>query len=173
MQEMQVWSLGWEDPVDMEMATHSSTLAWNILWTEEPGQLQSMRLQRVKHDLVAEYTHTSCKWPNRITRTKLVMGGKGNGAVSSLPSLSLTFLVFVSLSCWPDPLWLHYYSLPNSLSSFPNLTGLSLFYLLTSCQPLNESFHPSLSTFWSFLLQHYEIQNTVIYNLEIIHSRSG
>ena len=128
MQEMQVWSLGWEDPVDMEMATHSSTLAWNIPWTEEPGQLQSMRLQRVKHDLVAEYTHTSCKWPNRIMRTKLVMGGKGNGAVSSLPSLSLTFLVFVSLSCWPDPLWLHYYSLPNSLSSFPNLTGLSLFW---------------------------------------------
>ena len=48
-QEMQVQSLGWEDPLDKEMATHSSILAWKILWTEEPGGLQSMGLQRVGH----------------------------------------------------------------------------------------------------------------------------
>ena len=144
---MQVWSLGWEDPMDMEMATHSSTLAWEIPWTEEPGKLQSMRLRTVEHDLATEYTHTSYKWPNRIMRTELVMGGKGNGAVSSLLSWSLTFLAFVSLGCWPDPLWLHCYCLPNSLSSFPNLTTLSLFHLFTSYQPLKESFHPSFSTF--------------------------
>ena len=41
-QEMQVWSLGWEDPLEEGMATHSSILAWGILWTEEPGGLQSM-----------------------------------------------------------------------------------------------------------------------------------
>ena len=46
MQEMQVSSLGWEDPLEKEMATHSSILAWEILWTEEPGGLQSMGLQR-------------------------------------------------------------------------------------------------------------------------------
>ena len=50
MQETRVWSLGREDPLEKEMATHSSTLAWRIPWTEEPSGLQSMELQRVGHD---------------------------------------------------------------------------------------------------------------------------
>ena len=54
MQETWVPSLGQEDPLEKEMATHSSILAWEILWTEEPGGLQSMRLQRVGHDLVTK-----------------------------------------------------------------------------------------------------------------------
>ena len=45
MQETQVQSLGWEDPLEKEMATHSSILAWRMLWTEEPGRLQSMGSQ--------------------------------------------------------------------------------------------------------------------------------
>ena len=45
-----VQSLGWEDPLEKEMLTHSSTLAWKIPWMEEPGRLQSMGLQRVGHD---------------------------------------------------------------------------------------------------------------------------
>ena len=45
IQETQVQSLGWEDPLKEEMATHSSILAWTIPWTEEPGGLQSMGLQ--------------------------------------------------------------------------------------------------------------------------------
>ena len=45
MQETRVWSLGREDPLEKEMATHSSTLVWRIPWTEEPGGLQSMGLQ--------------------------------------------------------------------------------------------------------------------------------
>ena len=45
-----VRSLGWKDPLKKEMATHSSILAWKIPWTEEPGRLKSMRLQRVEHD---------------------------------------------------------------------------------------------------------------------------
>ena len=49
MQETWVPSLGWEDPLEKEMATHSSTLAWKIPWTEEPGGLQSMGSQRVRH----------------------------------------------------------------------------------------------------------------------------
>ena len=49
-QEMQVLSLGQEDPLEEEMATHSSILAWEIPWTEEPGRLQSMVLQRVRND---------------------------------------------------------------------------------------------------------------------------
>ena len=47
MQETQVWSLGWEDLLEKGMAAHSSILAWRIPWTEEPGGLQSMGLQRV------------------------------------------------------------------------------------------------------------------------------
>ena len=43
-------SLGWEDPLEAEMVTHSSILAWKIPWTEEPGSLQSMGLQRVRYD---------------------------------------------------------------------------------------------------------------------------
>ena len=54
MQEMGVWSLGWEDPLEKGMATHSSILAWEIPWTEEPGGLQSMGLQRIVLDLVAK-----------------------------------------------------------------------------------------------------------------------
>ena len=50
MQETWVHSLGWEDPLEKEMATQSSTLAWKIPWTEEPRRLQSMGLQRVGHD---------------------------------------------------------------------------------------------------------------------------
>ena len=47
--ETQVQSLGWEDPLEKGKATHSSILAWRIPWTEEPGGLQSMGLQRVRH----------------------------------------------------------------------------------------------------------------------------
>ena len=50
MLETQVQSLGWEDPLEKEMATHSSILAWRIPWIEEPGKLQSTGSQRVVHD---------------------------------------------------------------------------------------------------------------------------
>ena len=50
MQEIRVQLLGREDPLEKEMAIHSSTLAWKIPWTEEPDRLQSMRSQRVGHD---------------------------------------------------------------------------------------------------------------------------
>ena len=50
MLETQVQSLGWEDPLEKGMATHSSILAWRILQTEEPGGVQSMEFQRVEHD---------------------------------------------------------------------------------------------------------------------------
>ena len=54
MQETWVQFLGQEDPLEKEIATHSSILAWEIPWTEEPGRLQSMGLQRVGHDLVTK-----------------------------------------------------------------------------------------------------------------------
>ena len=54
MKEMRVRSLGWEDPLEKEMATHCSILAWGIPWTEEPDQLQSMGLQEVRHGFVSK-----------------------------------------------------------------------------------------------------------------------
>ena len=50
MRETRVQALGWEDPLEKGMVTHSSILAWKIPWTEEPGRLQSMGSQRVGHD---------------------------------------------------------------------------------------------------------------------------
>ena len=58
MQETWVWSLGWEDPLEKGMTTHSSILAWEIPWTEQPGWLQSIGLQRVGHYWATKHTHT-------------------------------------------------------------------------------------------------------------------
>ena len=55
VQETQIKSLGQEDSLEKEMATHSSTLAWRIPWTEEPGKLQSMGLQRVGHNYATNF----------------------------------------------------------------------------------------------------------------------
>ena len=51
-----IWSMGWEDPLEERVATHSSTLAWRIPWTEEPGGLQSIGSQQAGHDL-SDWTH--------------------------------------------------------------------------------------------------------------------
>ena len=64
MREIRIWSLGWEDPLEKEMAIHSSTVAWKIPWTEEPGRLQSMGSQRVGHDWA-----TSRSGSSRIQRS--------------------------------------------------------------------------------------------------------
>ena len=60
VQETRVWSLGSDDPLEKEMATHSSILAWKISWTKEPRGLQYMELQRVRHDWA---TNTNTKDP--------------------------------------------------------------------------------------------------------------
>ena len=57
MQETWVWSLGWEDPLEVETATQLRSLAWNISGTEETGRLQSMESKRVGHDLVTKQRH--------------------------------------------------------------------------------------------------------------------
>ena len=91
-QETRVQSLRWEDPLEKEMAIHSSTLAWRIPWTEDPGRLQSMGLQRVGHDwatflslfLIGLY------WKARTIRSEWALAFGVNTAVSGA-SLS---------SCW-------------------------------------------------------------------------
>ena len=58
MRETRVRSLGGEDPLEKETASHSSTLAWKIPWMEEPGRLQSMGSQRVGHEGATSHTNT-------------------------------------------------------------------------------------------------------------------
>ena len=60
MQETRVQSLGWEDLLEKAMATHSITLAWKIPWMEEPGRLQSMGSQRVRHDWATSLSFSPC-----------------------------------------------------------------------------------------------------------------
>ena len=59
MQKTRIQSLGWEDPLEKERETHSSILAWEVPWTEEPGRLQSTVSQRVGHDLMTNTTTTT------------------------------------------------------------------------------------------------------------------
>ena len=62
MRENWVRSLGWEDPLEKEMTTHSSTLAWKIPWTKKPGRLQSMGSQRVGHNWATSLRLCHCVW---------------------------------------------------------------------------------------------------------------
>ena len=61
-----VRSLGWEDPLEKEMSTHSTTLAWKIPWTEEPGRLQSTGSQRVGHDRATSLSFSKGSWCHSV-----------------------------------------------------------------------------------------------------------
>ena len=69
MWETQVLSLGWEDPLEKEMATHSSIVAWKMPLTEEPGTLQFMGLQRVVHDHWKNHSfyYMDCRLPSVVS----------------------------------------------------------------------------------------------------------
>ena len=66
MQETRVWSLAREDPLEKEMATHSSILIWEIPWTEEPGRLQSTGSQRVGHNWATELNLGNEMWVEMV-----------------------------------------------------------------------------------------------------------
>ena len=95
MRETRVQSLGGEDLLEKEMATHSSILAWKIPWTEKPGGLQSMGSQRVGHDWVTSLTFSfPYRTPGKTTRvTRRTFAGK----VISLLSNMLSRLVIAFL----------------------------------------------------------------------------
>ena len=83
MLETRIRSLGWEDPLEKGMTTHSSTLAWRIPWTEELGGLQSMGLQRDGHNLVTNtFTFTTKHRLGKKLRTMAKEGGDGDSATS-------------------------------------------------------------------------------------------
>ena len=79
MQEPWVWPLDWEDPLEKEMATHSSILAWEIPWTEEPGGLQSLGSHRVGHDYSDLAQHSAliiaCYLPSPYQPSSICPGG--------------------------------------------------------------------------------------------------
>ena len=70
VQEMQIQTLGWEDPLEKGMTTHFSILAWRIPWSEELGGLQSVGLQRVGHNLVTKPPPEMKKAITDISETK-------------------------------------------------------------------------------------------------------
>ena len=95
MQETQVWSLGWEDPLEKGKATHSSILAWRIPWTEEPGGLQSMGSQRVGYDWV---TNTFTFLQLKLTTSQFSKG-------LFFPTLLLLIYPIIMLTKFPP--WQH------------------------------------------------------------------
>ena len=101
VQETQIQSLGWEDPLEKEMATHSSILAWKISWTEEPGGLQSMGSQRVGHNWATNtYLLTYCCL-SCLPRHRLNAVSEPNSySHESFPSISSFSTPSPSLSYW-------------------------------------------------------------------------
>ena len=85
MQETRVQSLGREDPLEKEMATHSSTHAWKIPWMEKPGGLQSMGSQRVGHDWVTSLSFTFTMFLNGSVGKESAWEAGDTGDVGSVP----------------------------------------------------------------------------------------
>ena len=125
MRETWVQSLGWEDPLEKEMATHSSILAWKIPWTEEPGWLQSMGSQKVRHDwenslhfisIIVNMTQVHihiCWWVNRYNDTFFKKENKIITRKNSVQGLSISIplqchLFCVSSTPWKAPLLRHW-----------------------------------------------------------------
>ena len=100
MQETWVRFLGWEDPSEKGMATHSSILAWRIPWTEKPGGLQSMGLQRVRHDWATK--HSSLCLYILLSRNRLRLGRWGRHylvkIISKYFNLRTAFFFFLATS---------------------------------------------------------------------------
>ena len=108
-QEIQVWSLGQEDPLEKETPTHSSILGWEIPWTKEPGRLQSMGTQRVRHD----WPHTqislwrrACSvpgsWKNTVFHNLLTLGQLCTRPIVTV-TLSFSLLGWTRLSSTTFP----------------------------------------------------------------------
>ena len=108
MWESQVWSLGQEDPREKEVAPHSSTLAWKIPWMEEPGRLQSMGSQRVRHDweislllfnLLLACTYVSSMWIKMWFCSLLDSVGESEGRMVRANGIETCMLSYVK---WID-----------------------------------------------------------------------
>ena len=101
-------SLDWEDPLDVEMATCSSILAWKIPWTEEPGGLQSMRLQRVRHNTHTHtdthtHTHTQTHTQTHTHTHSHITTWEHRTRMEILVFLMLCYLLTITLQSYPSP----------------------------------------------------------------------
>ena len=126
MWETQVQSLSQEDPLEKEMATHSSTLAWRIPWREEPGRLQSMGSQRVGHDWVTsltqsmlEHLSTVRKSVTRQKRSELP-GSVNRHFCSILSKISIRHLAHAKCMDVHECI----VSIPNGSRGFPGISGI-------------------------------------------------
>ena len=140
MREIRVRSLGWEDPLEKEMAVHSRTLAWKILWTEEPGRLQSMGSQRVGHDWA-----TSMSMSMSMSTSYWVLGTKeGIGCLSFIVRVEdMLFWLANPLLVWkPNSFpWLPTHVIiagTITTSKVTSLTGLEGIWLNQFCGPLQK-----------------------------------
>ena len=105
LQKTRVRSLGCEGPLEEGMATHSSVLTWRISHTEEPGGLQSLGSQRVRHDWVTKHTHTSLNNTNHVfkfTQLNFVFNQYFSSVTQSCPTLQRHGLQHARLPC-PSP----------------------------------------------------------------------
>ena len=107
MQETWVQCLGWEDSLEKEMAAHSSTLAWRIPWREEPGRLQSMGSQRVRHDWETSWCHdtTGSKVGLKlnIQKTKIMASGPiTSGQINGETMETVTDFIFLGSKITAD-----------------------------------------------------------------------
>ena len=117
MQEMRVWSLGWEDPLEKEMVTHFSILAWEIPQTEEPGGLQSMGSQRVAHDWPTQHTHTHTHTHTHNEFRKKCISMKQTLSQVALKSVCPGLMSGSLSKLWKSH-WLHQYSIMQNPSGF-------------------------------------------------------
>ena len=127
-----VWSLGWEDPLEKEVATHSSILAWRIPWTEKPGGLQSMGSQRAGHDWVTDtfkvWLYHAFNWKGDIrkkTKTKtqdIVSYKKHSLDLDWLDWMQIVLVIYIKLAVQLDSYleasvgqWQHIYSVATAI----------------------------------------------------------
>ena len=94
MQEVQVWSLGQEDPPEEERATHSSIFAWGIPWTAESGRLQSLRVQSIGHNWATEREHRL--EAHQLFPNKLALNLRSERAISIIQ----IYVMGINISGW-------------------------------------------------------------------------
>ena len=128
MRETRVRSLGWEDPLEKEMAIHSRTIAWKIPWTEEPGRLQPLGSQRVRHDWATSLHFLSQEGPKRFCSVTSLPSPELDPGIASLRKAGLGFQdrwSIMSLSIRNSVV--HWSLVRSPAKGFPRLTFLSFF----------------------------------------------
>ena len=139
MWEIRVWSLGREVPLEKEMATHSSILAWKIPWMEESCRLQSMRSQRAGHNWATSLHFTGCHWAL----------GRARWGTEHIPT-GYRFSI-------RERMYFHVTLPTHPTRSFSCCVHKSVFYICVSIAPLQVGLSVPSFTSWQILKIHSEI----------------